>query len=100
MSDFHKYSVGDGGTISIGTDRYACTVIDVTKSGKTVTVQHDNATVTSKDGIYGTQRYEYSPDENGSVYTFRLSRKDGKTFRMGQSFRLVPGRNHYVDPHF
>lgn len=74
--------VGDGVTVNLWSDRYAATVIKVTKS--TVTVRRDKATLDPNfkpewipGGFAGhcinqdEQKYSYAPDENGAVYTFR-----------------------------
>ncbi len=82
--------VGDGATYTLYTDRYACTVIAVSKSGKKVTLQRDHATLLnacnsgepdalefSPGGFCGhtsgTQRFSYAPNPNGEkfVVSFR-----------------------------
>lgn len=86
--------VGMGATICGYSDRMACTIIAVSKSGRTITIQRDTATLLNgvdskaEDALEfspggfvghtsGTQRYEYKRDEKGSTYRASI-RKDGK----------------------
>lgn len=89
--------VGMGGTIHLFTDSYAVTVIEVSKSGKMVTVRRDAAKLLNgfNSGepdaleffpggfcghVEGHQRYSYTPDPAGQ--TERFSRRV-KTTRLG-----------------
>lgn len=98
-----KPEVGMGATICLWTDRHAATVIKVSPSGREVTVQHDHARLTNKDGIYGNQTYEYSPNPDGPTEVFTL-RKNGRYTRkgeeMGGTTLHVGDRREYYDPSF
>lgn len=98
MSDSEIY-IGMGGTICIGSDSYPCTVIDITPSGKTVTVQYDNYTWASGDPTIGSAEYRYSRDENGRTEKFRYSKKYKRW--KNSSYRVYFGdRRYYQDPSF
>ena len=70
-----KPEVGMGCTIFSWTDRHAATIITVSPSGKTVKVQRDIAKRTDTNGMSEVQSYEYSPDPEARVLTFRLTKK-------------------------
>ncbi len=78
------FRVGDGATFTLYTDAYACTVINVSPSGKTITLRYDkqkllNApssgepdALTSHPGgfaghVSGSQRWHTEPDLDGTV---------------------------------
>jgi hypothetical protein len=82
--------VGQGATYTLYTDSYACTVVSVSKSGKSAVLQRDKATllngansgeadalVFSPGGfaahVSGVQRYSYETDPEGE--TFKVSRR-------------------------
>ena len=67
--------VGMAATILSWSDRDAGTVIEVSKSGKTVKVQADKATRIDKNGVSEDQEYEYERDPKGIVETFRLTKR-------------------------
>ena len=95
--------VGDGMTVVLWTDRYACTVESVSASGKTITLREDKATLlngfnsdepdalVSEPGgfahvVSGTQRYSYAPDPEGRIWK--------ATWREGpEKYKLVGSRN-------
>ena len=102
--------VGDGVTVNLWSDRYAATVIAVTKS--TVTVRRDAATLDpgfKPEFIIGgfaghctnqsEQRYSYKPDEKGSTYTFHWSRKYQRYGQPG-NLTLSKGRHEFYDYNF
>ena len=59
--------VGDGATITMYSDRQACTVIARSASGKKLTIQRDEVTATAP----GSDEYEYAPDADGAIFTAR-----------------------------
>lgn len=86
---FEAPKVGEGATYTIWTDSIACTVIAVSKSGKTVTIQEDKATLLNgfnsgeEDAlkaypggfamhVEGNQRYSYEPNSEGRTYKVTL----------------------------
>jgi hypothetical protein len=81
---------GQAATYTVYTDSYACTVVSVSKSGKTAVVQRDKATLLngansgepdalnfSPGGfcahVSGVQRYSYERDPDGEK--FKVSRR-------------------------
>lgn len=91
-----KPTVGDGATILQWTDRDAATVIAVeeVKGGWIVTVQEDNAKRTDTNGMSESQTYEYTPNPEGSKYSFRSV--DSSQWR--QVRKNEKGRWVYVGP--
>ena len=102
--------LGDGVTVNLWSDRYAATVIKVTKSS--VTVRRDKATLNpdfKPEWIPGgfaahctnqeEQSYTYEPDESGTVYTFRWSNKYQRYGQPG-NLSLSKGRHEFYDYNF
>lgn len=102
--------VGDGVTVRLWSDRHAATVIKVTKCS--ITVQQDKATLDPNfkpewivGGFAGhctnqdEQTYTYERDPNGSIYTFRWSKKYG-TYGTPGNLRLMKGRHEFYDYNF
>lgn len=97
-------AVGLGATILYWSDRHPATVVEVSKSGKAITVQEDNAKRTDNNGLSESQEYEYSENPNGRKMVFSL-RKNGawveKNSSMQNGVRLLLGsRNKYYDYSF
>ena len=89
--------LGDGATILMYTDRKAGTIIEISKSGRVITVQRDHAIRTDKNGMSDSQNYRYERDPEGSLYKFSL-RKDGSWKEVkGTSGLWIGGRNEYHD---
>lgn len=93
--------VGMGATRLLWTDRVACTIIEVSKSGKQITVQRDKATRTDGNGMSDAQSYNYTSDPKGetSIYTLR---KNGAWVRKGDGHKtgerlLIGTRREYYD---
>lgn len=70
--------VGMGATILCWTDRKAATITAVIPCGNSVLirVQEDHATRTDQNGMSECQAYEYQPNPDGAVSTYRR-RKNG-----------------------
>lgn len=93
-----KPEVGMGVTYGCWTDRMAGTIVEVSKSGKTITVQADTATRTDKNGMSECQEYEYTPNPNGEKMVFRITSKKGnKAWRSGCYTAGLGGRRSYHD---
>lgn len=60
-----EIKVGMGATIFMYSDRVACTIIEVSKSGKSAVIQRDKAKAIG--GAYSNE-WELSRDENGMKY--------------------------------
>lgn len=99
-SNGNEAKVGDGATVVHWTDRTACTVVEVSKTGHRVVVQEDKATRTDSNGMSDAQSYEFSRNENGSTYE-ATRRKDGSYRVKGSTERVLMGvRSHYHDYSF
>lgn len=72
--------VGMGATILFYSDRQACTIVNVGKINNTIyiDVQKDLAKRTDNNGMSDCQSYEYSPNPDGSIRTFRFNNKTQK----------------------
>jgi len=93
-------AVGMGVTILAWSDRYAATIIYVSKSRKLVRVQRDRSRRSDNNGAFTeAQSYEYSRDPNGSVETYRLGKR-GWRAQGGGCGLLIGHREEYRDPHF
>jgi hypothetical protein len=94
--------VGMGATILGWTDRRACTITEVSKSGKRVGIVEDIATRIDKNGMSDSQEYTFERG-TGSPSFFTL-RKNGAWVRQGESIRgqrlAIGKRNHYYDYSF
>lgn len=110
-------SIGDGATILCWSDRKAATVVSVSPSGKSITLQHDHCTLlngpTSEEPdalechpggfsahVSGTQRWETSPNPDGilEVFTLRSNGRyvlKGQPARGGRSCKVGQRRPHY-----
>jgi len=67
--------VGMGATECCWSDRHAYTVIAVSPTGKTCTVQRDHAIRTDNYGMSDCQDYRYERDPEGSTMTLRLTKR-------------------------
>lgn len=101
--------VGEGATINYYSDSHACTIIKVTKS--TITIKRDKATIdknfTPKIEVGGfaghctnqdEQTYTYEPDESGTEYVCRWSKKHGCYTCQGST--ISKGRHEFYDYNF
>lgn len=89
--------IGMGATICHWSDRSPATVIHVTSSGKTITLQEDKATRTDNNGMSDDQSYEYERDTQGNIYKATL-RKDGKYKLVGSKEVVALGvRRKFYD---
>lgn len=97
---------GMGATVHVGSDRYAATIIEVSPSGKTLSLQFDKAVLTraSRVALAGNmgadQTYLFIPDPSAPVRRVRLL-KTGR-YRLvgyGQTGTVTVGvRRTYQDP--
>lgn len=92
--------VGMGCTYSVGSDRHAATIIDMTASKKTITIQDDNCTRTDHNGgLSESQEYTYAADPNGRINKATL-RKNGRYMIGKYSYVGLGHRSEYSDPSF
>ena len=98
---FRKVRVGDGATMSVGSDMYPYTVVEVNKSGKTLTIQQDDFTLVSGD-IYSGAEYSYSQNKDAQTEVVRWSDKRNCFKGAGRHGTrvYVEYRNYYYDPCF
>lgn len=94
-----EIKVGSGGTVSIGSDSYGVTVIEV--KGKRICVQWDNARITKGGSAMSrSQTYLHTPNKTERKMWFSL-RKTGsyRGMKDKDSFFFYPGeRRTYYDP--
>jgi hypothetical protein len=92
-----KPEIGMGITISVGSDRYPGTIIDISASGKTITFQKDSYKRIDSNGMSEDQEYEYSPNPNGEIEQASL-RKNGRFMLIHTKIPIYVGeREHYYD---
>lgn len=93
--------VGMGCTMGIGSDSYAGTIIEVSRTGHRVVVQQDKATRTDNNGMSESQEYSYERNPNGKKDVF-TRRRNGRYLGVGTTyFYLGLGyRRQYQDPSF
>jgi hypothetical protein len=98
--------IGTGATYRVGSDSYPATVIGWKeyKSGarvgevRDILVQTDIATVSG--GQWPDVDYEYTPNPDGRVLTFRRDKKNRFILLGGGSGLSIGTRRRYNDPHF
>lgn len=93
-------SIGTAATVQVGSDRYPATVVGVTASGKTVTIQYDSYTRTDKNGQSEAQEYTYSPNPNGNVSMVRVTRHGWRIGGQRGTLVVFGYRQAYQDPSF
>lgn len=95
--------VGMGVTMLSWTDRHPATIIEVSKSGKKITIQEDSWTRTDNNGMSDAQSYTFERDPNGYTAEYSL-RKNGRWVAVGSpqngSSLLVGHRSKYYDYSF
>jgi hypothetical protein len=104
-----RFEAGDGASVRLWTDAHAYTVIRVSPSGKTITLQRAKATLDPEwkpEMILGgfaahtannhEQRWTYEPDPDGAVITARFTRRGW--MRQGQ--RVSHGYREHYDYNF
>jgi hypothetical protein len=103
---------GMGATVSGYSDRAAYTIVAVSDSGKTLTLQRDKATLSpdfKPDFIpggfaghvanQGDQTYSYAADTNGELIKVRL-RKNGRFYTKGGAPVTIGIRSEFYDYNF
>jgi hypothetical protein len=92
--------VGMGVTISVGSDSYPATIIQVTLNNRKIVFQYDSYKRTDNNGMSESQTYEFTPDSNGRIECATL-RKDGR-YRItgGQTPVHIGSRSAYYDYSF
>lgn len=101
--------VGEGATVHFYSDSHACTIVKVSKSGKTFTIREDKATLdpnfkceTVPGGFMGhtinnnAQTYTYEPNENGREYRVSWTKRGWTS----KGKRISSGRSEFYDYNF
>lgn len=102
--DYDQAAVGMGATGGCWTDRHPYTVVAVSASGKTITLQRDEARRTDKNGMSESQSYLFIPNPYGDMIKASL-RKNGQWVEVGKQlgtgYRFQLGvRSKYHDYSF
>lgn len=96
----YRPEVGDGATISIGSDRFPATIVEVLENGK-VRIQQDNYKLVSGTEQDGSAVYSYSPDKDGNKYLcYQDQRGNWKVWGDLNKHVALGSRRRYNDPHF
>jgi hypothetical protein len=82
-----KPFIGMGATICLGTDRLPATIIKISASGKQITLQEDNAFRKDENGMSEVQKWIFTSNNNGQVYSASL-RKDGR-YRLAETNMMI-----------
>ena len=90
--------VGMGCTELSFTDRNPCTIVAVSKTGKSFDFTYDDYRRTDKNGFSEMQTWEYTSRPDAPRHRARLC-KDGRYKCHGMTIR-VGVREKYDDPHF
>lgn len=96
---FAFIGVGTPGFFILGSDRYPCTVIAISKTGHRITVQQDEVQRWAPHpDCYGM---EFRRNAAGRVTTF-TRRRDGRYREQGANYGYLSlgGWSAYSDPHF
>jgi len=105
--------VGMGATEYLYSDSHAFTIVSISKSGKEITLQRDNATKTNiKDlkfhvGGFSShcsnqsiQKYTYTPNPKGATQRARLTSKGWATIGSKRANIAINVRHEYYDYNF
>jgi len=93
--------LGEGCTICFASDCAPATVVEISPSGKTVTVQRDHGIVTKRAKSYGDEpEYRFEQDLEGPKTVFRLNKHGAYCAKGGHPRLFLGERRKYTDPHF
>lgn len=103
-----NFEIGQGATLSVGSDRYAYTVTSMVTLN-IIEITRDS--VKQIGDYYGKQEYQYTPNPNGAKLYFKWDKgswyevtrnlNTGRWNKVRTSYRLFVGtRNEYSDPSF
>lgn len=92
--------VSEGATIVVGSDCYPCTIIKVSKTGRTVTLQNDDYQLVLGSSILSeNQQYVYRRNPNGAQHVARLTSRRGRLAWRTAGLPVTVGvRRAYRDP--
>lgn len=86
--------VGMGVTLLSWTDRYPGTIVEVSKSGKSITIQEDFADRIDSNGMSECQDYTYRPNPDAPKVVYRLNKR-GQWAHKGQKLRIGERERYY-----
>jgi hypothetical protein len=106
--------VGMGATVSLWSDAYAYTIIEVKRNGKQIVMQRDKATRINREkdtfepgGFFGHtenpdgQKWEYEPNPHGNTAVANWSEKRKRFYVSGpQGNPVSSGRHEHYDYNF
>lgn len=92
--------LGMGATYCIGSDRYAGTIVYVSRNKAVIKVRDDKAIRTDNNGMSDAQNYRYEPNEEGEIRTFYRNQKGGYGHRSRGGSCRVGVRDHFHDYSF
>lgn len=94
-------SVGTPASYGCGSDRYPCTVTQVTRTGHQVITREATATLVSGSALDGTAVYEYAENPAGAP-TVWTRRQDGTYRELGckSTILRIGEYRKYYDPSF
>lgn len=69
--------IGEGVTVSIGSDAYPYTIIDISPSGKTIYLQEDRVERIDSNGISEVQEYKYFRNSEGKEIKASMRKNGG-----------------------
>jgi len=108
----NNVKVGDGATLEMWSDKHAYTIVEISASGKTLTLQRDKATLDKNwkpeihpGGFAGhcsnqdSQQYTYEQDPNGKLIKARFS-QSRKCWKYHSETVRVGVRHEYYDYNF
>ena len=95
---------GMGATVSIGSDCYPYTIVEVSPDYKTIKIQADTATPAEGYEYFGNQVFNFTPNPEAPIEVWTLrnhGRYARKGTKKGSGFCLSIGsRRKYSDPSF
>lgn len=94
-----KPEIGMRCTVMCYTDRHPGEVISITPSGKTIRVRELSAKRTDKNGMSECQNYEYATDPEGTIRTFRLTKRGWREPGGGNGLALGRAEMYYDFSH-
>jgi len=89
--------IGEGATVSVGSDSYPYTIVDVSKSGKTITLREDKCERTDSNGMSEAQEYNYFRDFNGKEIKATKRKTGAWKTTGGNSMVSIGVRRRYYD---
>jgi hypothetical protein len=95
-----KPEVGMAATILMHSDRHAATVVAVSPSGKTISIQQDDAKVIKGSTQDGSAEYEYTRNDKSYIMKARQDKQGRWRECGGRSGILLGHREEHYDPSF